>query len=202
MFPRIKVLHVVTTEGCLHRNCDRDELWHWSDYIHLNRGWITSTQGWISNTVASMSSWHNVLDADCERGSVLSAEVYICSFQADTANFSHWFRVCPDLLGCSQPSPSSLVKCCWELFSSCVVVLDAVSSFWSEWGFSARSLVCHQLAVAFQGKSLNRLVPPPSRPHLREDNDTCLSHRAAGRFARGPSGKVLQKVNYYCSTVF
>lgn len=139
-----------------------------------------------------MNSRRNVLDADCKCGSVFSAEFCICSFQAGTANFSHWFRVCSDLLGCFQPSP--LVKCCWELFSSCVVVFDTARSFWSEWGFSARSLVC-QLAVAFQGKTLNHLVLPPSYLHLYEDNSTCLSHRAAVRFARGPSGKALRKVS-------
>lgn len=142
-----------------------------------------------------MSSWPNSLDADHKGGSVFSAEV--CPFQADTVHFPRWFHVCSDLLGCFQPSPS--VKCCWELYSFCVVILDAVSSFW---GFSARSLLDHQLAVASQGKSLDRLVLSPSRPHLYEDYNTCLSHRAAVRFARGPLGKVLWKIRCYCSAVF
>lgn len=149
-----------------------------------------------------MSSWRNVLDADCKCGSVFSAEVYICPFQADTANFSHWFRVCSDLLGCFQPSPSPLVKCCWELFSSCVVVLDGLKFFLVRMGLFCKVPGLPSACCCFPRQITYRLVPPPSRLHLCEDNSACLSHRAEVRFARGPLGKVLQKVRYYCSTVF
>lgn len=87
------------------------------------------------------------------------------------------------------------MKCCQGLFLSYVVVLDALSSFWSDWGFSAGSSF-HTSICCFPRRSLARVVPPPPRRHLCEDeyNNTCPSRGAAARFARGPLGKVLQKV--------
>lgn len=70
------------------------------------------------------------------------------------------------LLGSLQPLPPPAVECFGGIvFHPAFVSLGVVSSE-SERGFSVRFLLYHQLALAFQSKSLTCLVPPPSHLHL------------------------------------
>lgn len=130
----------------------------------------------------------DVLAAHHQCGSVFSAQ--FCPFQADT-NFSHGSVAAQIWDAFSLPflSPPLLLGIIFILPNS----FDAV--FWSEWGFSARPLLCHQLAAAFQGESL--MV-------------WCLCHPLytyvrimLGAGQQGDVlGKILQKRKYYCPTAF
>lgn len=140
-----------------------------------------------------MSSWPRVLDA--EWGTVFSSDIRMCSFRLTLLTLPISYMSAQtlwDAFSLSLP----LVRCGWELFSSCVVVLDAVCSVWSKRGFSTSSSVYLWLAVASQRKSRNHLVPPPPRLRLCEDSSSRLISEGSSEVARGPLGKVLQKVKY------
>lgn len=120
------------------------------------------------------------LAAHHQCGSVFSAR--FCPFQADT-NFSHGSVAAQIWDAFSLPflSPPQLLGIIFILPSS----FDAV--FWSQWGFSARPLLCHQLAAAFQGESLMVWC-------LYHPLSTCVRITVLGSGQQGAFlGKILQK---------
>lgn len=117
-------------------------------------------------------------------GSVFSAQ--FCPFQADI-NFSHGSVAAQICNAFSLPflSPPLLLGIIFILPSSFAAV------FWSEWGSSARPLLCHQLAAAFQGESL--VVWCLCHPLYTCVRVTVLGSGQQGAFL----GKMLQKRKYY-----
>lgn len=138
MFPQIGVLPV----GWSHRSWDGALLWHRRGHRH-GEG-VSDRHRGLRSSAATVSSCCEALAAHHKCGSVFLAQFY--PFQADT-NFSHG---CPNV-ECFSPLPFLSPPLLGIIF---ILPRSFAAVFWSEWGFCARPLLCHQLAAAFQGDSL------------------------------------------------
>lgn len=141
----------------------------------------------MRSSAATVSSWCDALAAHHKCGSVFSAR--FCPFQADI-NFSHGSVAAQIWNAFPLPflSPPLLLGIIFILPSS------FAAGFWSEWGFCARPLPCHQLA-AFRAESLMVwCLCHPLYTHMRI---TVLGSGQPGAFL----GRILQK-RKYCPTAF
>lgn len=132
-----------------------------------------------------MSSCSDVLAVHHKCGSVFSAQFVLFRLTL-TFPMAPWLPTS----GMLSPflSPPLLLGIIFILPSSFAAV------FWSEWGFSARPLLCHQLAAAYQGESL--MVWCLYHPLYTCVRITVLGSGQQGAFL----GKMLQKRKYYCPT--